>query len=168
MAGEPSGGTTFPWAPCTTPTRFTPYGPLCSGREGRAYLALRTTTDVGISYMPDERDELADSLDRHGIADSARRNVTLDLSSTDGELVADDDELRVAVTTVAATDGVSLGPAGGADAFAVVLSGARQHGERRHSSGALTRRPAGESILAMAAESGASIAWLQRPRPGPN
>jgi hypothetical protein len=150
--------------------RYTPYGPLRSGPDGLAYLTLRATTDMGISYMPDERDQLADELDRNQIDASARRNITLDLRADPAtpaggwvDMVNEDDELRVATAVVPAEADLAMGPAGGTGAFVLVVAGTVDGGGARHSAGALAWCPAGESMAATAGETGARVAWLQLP-----
>jgi hypothetical protein len=143
--------------------RYTPYGPLRNGPDGLAYLTLRATTDMGISYMPEERETLAGSLDEHGIDAGTRRTFTLDLNDADGDLVTDDDGLRVAVATVDAGADVSMGPAAGSGAFVVVVAGAVDAGDGRHPAGSLTWCGPGESLTAKAAGDGARVAWLQLP-----
>jgi hypothetical protein len=143
--------------------RFTPYGPLRNGPDGLAYLTLRASTDMGISYMPDERETLAGSLDEHGIAAGSRRTFTLDLTDADGDLLTDDDGLRVAVAAVDAGADVSLGPAAGSGAFVVVVAGAVEVGDGRHAARSLTWCGPGESLRATAGGDGARVAWLQLP-----
>jgi hypothetical protein len=143
--------------------RFTPYGPLCNGPDGLAYLTLRATTDMGISYMPDERDALADSLGADGIEAGARRTFTLDLTDADGELVDDGDGLRVAIATADGGADVSMGPAAGSGAFVIVVAGAVEADGALHPARSLTWCEPGQSIIATAAGDGARVAWLQLP-----
>ena len=143
--------------------RFTPYGPLRNGPDGLAYLTLRATTDMGISYMPDERDTLADNLEQHGIEARGRRTFTLDLTSADGDLVGDDDGLRVTVATADAGRPLTMGPAGGSGAFAVVVAGTVETDDGRHPTRSLAWCAPGESLQATAGDDGARVAWLQLP-----
>jgi hypothetical protein len=143
--------------------RFTPYGPLRNGPDGLAYLTLRSTTDMGISYMPDERDALADNLEQHGIEARGRRTFTLDLTDTDGDLVRDGDGLRVTVSTADPGANLSMGPAAGSGAFVVVVAGAIEAADGRHPARSLTWCSPGESVQAAAGDDGARLAWLQLP-----
>ena len=143
--------------------RYTPYGPLRNGPEGLAYLTLRATTDMGISYMPDERDLLAERLDDLGIEARGRRTFTMDVTEADGELVGDADGLRVAVATADAGGELAMGPAAGSGAFAVVVAGAIDTDGGRHPARSLTWCAPGESFTATAATDGARVAWLQLP-----
>jgi hypothetical protein len=149
--------------------RYTPYGPLRSGPDGLAYLTLRATTDMGISYMPDERDDLADSLDRHGIVAGARRNVTVDLNEASAsagwvDAAADDDGLRIAIATVAANGDLTTEPAAGTGAFVVIVAGELDDEDGVHGSGSLTWCPPGSSLSTRATAAGARVAWLQLPQ----
>jgi hypothetical protein len=143
--------------------RFTPYGPLRNGPDGLAYLTLRATTDMGISYMPDERDALGDNLEQHGIEARGRRTFTLDLTDADGDLVGDDDGLRVTVASAGPGRPLSMGPAGGSGAFAVVVAGTVEADDGRHPTRSLTWCGPGESLQATAGDDGARVAWLQLP-----
>jgi len=143
--------------------RYTPYGPLRNGPDGLAYLTLRATTDMGISFMPEERDALAGRLREEGLEAGARRTFTLDLVGADGELVGDDDGLRVAVVTVDAGAKVAMGPAAGSGAFVVVVDGAVDADDGRHAARSLTWCGRGGSLTATAAADGARLAWLQLP-----
>jgi hypothetical protein len=142
--------------------RFTPYGPLRNGPDGLAYLTLRATTDMGISYMPDERDVLADNLEHHGIEAGGRRTFTLDLTAADGDLVGDDDGLRVTVATAEPGGELAMGPAAGSGAFVVVVAGTIDD-DGRHPPRSLTWCSPGESVRATAGDDGARVAWLQLP-----
>jgi len=143
--------------------RFTPYGPLRNGSDGLAYLTLRATTDMGISYMPDERDALAENLEHHGIEARGRRTFTLDLTGADGDLVADADGLRVAVASADAGGELAMGPAAGSGAFVVVVAGAVDADDGRHPERSLTWCGPGESMRAIAGDHEARVAWLQLP-----
>ncbi len=149
--------------------RFTPYGPLRNGPEGLSYMTLRATTDTGISYMPEEREELAERLDETGIEAAARRNLTLDLREPVGDghgfvdLVREDDGLRVATATMAADEAVAVGAAEGQGAFVVVVSGAVRDEDGRHDAGSLAWCGPGEAFAATADEPGTTLAWLQLP-----
>jgi len=143
--------------------RFTPYGPLRNGPDGLAYLTLRATTDMGISYMPDERDALAENLEQHGIEAGGRRTFTLDLTAADGELVDHDDGLRVAVSTADPGEELSFGPAAGSGAFVVVVTGAVDADDGQHPARSLTWCGPGESLHVRAGGDGTRVAWLQLP-----
>jgi hypothetical protein len=143
--------------------RYTPYGPLRNGPDGPAYLTLRATTDMGISYMPDERDALSESLGERGIDAGARRTFTIDLTDAEGQLVDDRDGLRVAVSTADAGGDLSMGPAAGSGAFVVVVSGAIDADGSRHPARSLAWCEPGQSITATAVADGARLAWLQLP-----
>jgi hypothetical protein len=143
--------------------RYTPYGPLRNGPEGLAYLTLRATTDMGISFMPEEREELAGHLQEHAIEASGRRTFTLDLTEADGALVEDADGLRVTVAVVDAGANLAMGPAAGSGAFVVVVEGAVDDDQGRHVAGSLAWCGPGESMTATGAGAGARLAWLQLP-----
>jgi hypothetical protein len=143
--------------------RYTPYGPLRNGPDGLAYLTLRATTDMGISYMPDEREALGESLHKHGIDAGGRRTFTLDLTEAEGDLIDEDDGLRVAVVTADVDGDLTIGPVAGAGAFVVVVAGAVDADDGRHPARSLAWCSPGEAIEARATGDGAHLAWLQLP-----
>jgi hypothetical protein len=103
--------------------RLQPYGPIRPEDGGLAFFTLRAATGGGVFYMPESRPLLGDGLGTLPEPVSARRNLTFDLTTEEGELVADDDGLRVLVllqTAGATTPPVAIG---GAGAYIVIVDG---------------------------------------------
>jgi hypothetical protein len=163
--------------------RFTPYGPLRAGEGGYSYLTLRGTTDMGISYMPESRDELADALGRlDGRDPKARRSLTLDLRSEESgsvlgsrsggwtRLVDDADGLVVAAAECAAGREVQVPEVGSAGAWLVVVDGAvaatPASGGGLVGAGAVRWRGPGSSPALVAGDGGARVALLAFPGGG--
>lgn len=155
--------------------RFTPYGPLVADPSGLSYVTLRSISDTGAYYMPDERDALRDGLDSAQRSAGTRRNLTFDLAppspaddGTDhdatpvGVIHADDDGLAVSVADLAPGATTTLSPFGGAGAFAVVLTGALID-TAAHGPGALTFSNAGEALTLTAGDEATRVAILQLP-----
>jgi hypothetical protein len=149
---------------------FTPYGPLRAGTGGYSYLTLRATTDMGISYMPDSRDDLREALGRPTRrAATARRSFTLDLrdgraSSPTGwnRLLDDPDGLLVAVADAPAVRSLDVPAVGaGSGAYLVVVNGGVDDGGRRRGPGSLRWCAPGSAPTAVSAgPQGARVALL--------
>jgi hypothetical protein len=153
--------------------RFTPYGPLHAGPDGFAYITLRPTTDTGISYMPDARDELRDRLAGSERAAGDRRSLTLDLTDpavvgtdegTWTDVVVDEDELRVAAATVAPGSVLDTPRVGGDGAYLVVLDGSLDDEGTPRAPGSLRWCEPGEQVHLTAGPEGVRVAHLQFPR----
>ncbi|HZA77456.1 MAG TPA: hypothetical protein VE623_13825 [Acidimicrobiales bacterium] len=157
--------------------RFTPYGPLRAGDGGYSYLTLRGTTDMGISYMPESRHELADRLGRLGRDPNGRRSLTLDLRSVVAapgpggwtRLVDDADGLVIAVADCAAGQDVQAPEIGSAGAWLVVVDGAAVGAGDAGvpvGPGAVRWCDPGSSPTVVAGEIGARVALLAFPDGG--
>jgi hypothetical protein len=159
---------------------FTPYGPLTSGDGGYAYITLRGTTDMGISYMPDARDELREALAGGPRDPRSRRSLTLDLRGADtsgvppgswARLVDDADGLVVAVADCPPGRAVGAPPAGTAGAYLVVVDGTVDGGTGTPvAAGAVRWFPPGAAPSLVAAGDGARVGLLRFPdarRPEP-
>ena len=154
--------------------RLTPYGPLAPGAEGFAYVTLRPTTDTGISYMPEAREELRQGLEAAHQAAGDRRSVTLDLTGSAGDaddgtwhdVLADADELRVATADIPAGGNLDSGEIAGDGAFLVVVDGSVDDGAE-HPSGSLRWCERGERVPLRAGAAGARVARLQFPHRAP-
>jgi hypothetical protein len=159
--------------------RFTPYGPLTSGPGGYAYLTLRGTTDMGISYMPEGRAELREALAGGERDPRSRRSLTLDLHAADASavppgtwarVVDDPDGLVVAVTDCPPGRAVGAPPAGAAGAYLVVVAGTVDGGDGGGggrgapvTAGAVRWCPPGSAPSLVAAGDGARVALLRFP-----
>jgi hypothetical protein len=158
--------------------RLTPYGPLASGPEGFAYVTLRPTIDMGISFMPESRDDLRDGLAGATRPAGARRSLTIDLTTDPDEpaapaeggwryAVADADELRVATTELAPGVEEDAPVTGGEGAYLIVVRGALDDGGTPRRAGALRWSAPGERVHLVAGPAGARVAHLQFPRRDP-
>jgi hypothetical protein len=151
--------------------RLTPYGPLTPGPAGMSYLTLRPRHDPGACFMPESRDELAGRLADSQRGAAGRRAITIDVAAVDSagaegwvDVVADADELRIAVTDH--PDGTPSEPVAGGGAYVVVVTGALHGPDGPLPAGTFTWCPAGTTAeLPRAAEPGTRVALLQFPRP---
>lgn len=152
--------------------RLTPYGLLAAGRDGLAYVTLRSTTDTGAYYMPGRRDDLQAGLAAASRPAEARRNLTFELHDNgsgapgDQTLVEADDGLRVSRLLLAPSESRAVAPVGGSGAYLVVLAGTVA-GEpdtgADHGVGALRWVGPGGRPIVTAGPVGAVIAFLQLP-----